>query len=199
MAAAPPTAAARGSNAHFSDLLRALWAPGPCWPSALVIWPILLKVELIERIDLLRVGRHSPNNYLTFAAVTCETSGASAARRSARRRSDDTCSAKEKQEEVGIESSVESRTLQMCCLMCIETPYVHVWRVVDELNVRFYTLKKHKIVIFMQLRHFKPMSRFICSIIVCALKKWIFDGPRCDATACFGFVSQNHLILGVLV
>lgn len=78
MAAAPPPAAARGSNAHFSDLLRALWAPGPRWPSALVIWPILLKVELIERIDLLRVGRHSPNNYLTFAAVTYEMSGASA-------------------------------------------------------------------------------------------------------------------------
>lgn len=75
MAAAPPPAAAGGSNAHFSDLLRALWAPGPRWPSALVIWPILLKVELIERIDLLRVGRHSPNNYLTFAAVTHEMSG----------------------------------------------------------------------------------------------------------------------------
>lgn len=38
----------RGSNTHFSDLLRALWAPGPHWPPALVIWPILLKVELIE-------------------------------------------------------------------------------------------------------------------------------------------------------
>ena len=50
---------------HFSDLLRALWAPCPHWPSALVIWPILLKVELIERIDLLWVGRHSSNNYLT--------------------------------------------------------------------------------------------------------------------------------------
>lgn len=35
-------------------------------------------MELIERIDLLRVGRHSANNYLTFAAVTYETSGASA-------------------------------------------------------------------------------------------------------------------------
>lgn len=78
MAAAAPPAAARGSNAHFSDLLRALWAPGPRWPSALVIWPILLKVELIERIDLLRLGRHRPDNYLTFAAVTYETSGASA-------------------------------------------------------------------------------------------------------------------------
>lgn len=80
MAAAPPPAAARGSNAHFSDLLRALWAPGPRWPSAVVIWPILLKVELIERIDLLRLGRHSPDNYLTFAAVTYEMSGASASR-----------------------------------------------------------------------------------------------------------------------
>lgn len=43
-----PLASSRGSNTHFSDLLRALWAPGPHWPSALVIWPILLKVELIE-------------------------------------------------------------------------------------------------------------------------------------------------------
>lgn len=44
----PLLASSGGSNAHFSDLLRALWAPGPHWPTALVIWPILLKVELIE-------------------------------------------------------------------------------------------------------------------------------------------------------
>lgn len=60
----PPLATTRGSNTHFSDLLRALWAPHPHRPSAIVIWPILLKEELIERIDLLWVGRHSPNNYL---------------------------------------------------------------------------------------------------------------------------------------
>lgn len=52
MADGPPLAATRGSNTHFSDLLRALRAPRPHRPSALVIWPILLKVELIERIDL---------------------------------------------------------------------------------------------------------------------------------------------------
>lgn len=44
----PLLASSRGSNAHFSDLLRALWALGPHWTTALVIWPILLKVELIE-------------------------------------------------------------------------------------------------------------------------------------------------------
>lgn len=60
-----PPASSRGSNTHFSDLLRALWAPSPHWPPALVIWPILLKVELIEWIALLWVGRHSLNNYLT--------------------------------------------------------------------------------------------------------------------------------------
>lgn len=55
----------RGSKSHFSDLLKALQAPCPHWPSALVIWSILLKVELIERIDLSWVGRHNSNNYLT--------------------------------------------------------------------------------------------------------------------------------------
>lgn len=135
MAAAPPPAAARGSNAHFSDLLRALWAPGPRWPSALVIWPILLKVELIERIDLLRVGRHSPNNYLTFAAVTYEMSGASAlgrCRSSAavlelRRH----LFCKKREKKGGNKSSVKRRTLQMCYLKAIQSPYVHMFRVVD--------------------------------------------------------------------
>lgn len=56
----PPLAPNRGSNTHFSDLLRALWAPRPHRPSALVIWPILLKVELIERIDLLRGWQTQP-------------------------------------------------------------------------------------------------------------------------------------------
>lgn len=48
----------------------------------------------------------------------------------------------------------------MCCLMSTETPDVHMLRVVNVVNVRFHTLQKRTIVIFMDLLHvFKPMSQ----------------------------------------